>query len=604
MFPQDLIDSVLKAADIVTIISSYIPVIKKGRSFVALCPFHDDKHPSLNISREKQIFKCFSCGTGGNAITFVQKYEKISFEDAIRKVADMVNFHDSRLEKKSYYAPVDASLTPLYACIDDLDKYYQYALSIEEGKIASDYLEKRHIDAEEIAKYSLGYAPKDGKKTIQFLQAKGHSLKAIEDIGVSLAKLEGMSDSNAGRLIFTLKNPDGQVVGFSARRLADDGSSKYVNSPETKIFQKGKNLYNYDVAKRTAHHDGYVYVLEGFMDVMALGKAGINSAVALMGTNLSSNQIALLRKMNCEVRLCLDGDAPGQEGMMKMILLLNKAGLSFRLVSNPGDLRDPDDILQESGSEALKESMGHLVDAFDFQISYYTSVKKLQTPEERRKVMMYFIPFLRSVPAGIDRDNYIVKLSKATLYEEKAIRDQVNSKPADQPSIEEISYGSQIDTERLHPEKRFVRRLFLAEREALYYMMENVDAVKYFDRSIDSFYTDSYNEIANYIREYVGKRSGPIDISALINDIAASDAPNSDELQSEVTKVAEDNYHPPYTERSMPDCAKAIAEEKSRLSDAQETQKAFQGKSDEEKAVLIKEFAERQKERRAKKKAD
>jgi DNA primase len=602
MYPQDLIDSILKAADIVSIISSYIPVTKKGRSYVALCPFHDDKHPSLNISSEKQIFKCFSCGTGGNAITFVEKYEKISFEEAVRKVADMVNFHDPRLEKNAFHAYVNPSLTPLYACIEDLEKYYQYALSISEGKIASDYLAERHIGTDQIAKYGLGYAPVDGKKTIQYLQAKGHSLKSIEDIGISLAKVEGMSDSNAGRLIFVLKNPEGQVVGFSARRLADDGSSKYVNSPETKIFQKGKNLYNYDIAKRTAHHDGYVYVLEGFMDVMALEKAGISSAVALMGTNLSSDQITLLRRLNCEIRLCLDGDAPGQEGMMRMILLLNKAGLQFRLVSNPGDLRDPDDILQESGPDALKESMSHLYDAFDFQIDYYTNVKKLQSPEERRKVMMYFIPFLRNVPPGIDRDNYIVKLSKATGYEEKAIRDQVNSKPADDMTVDEISYSGQIDSERLHPEKRFVRRLFLAEREALYYMMENPDAVAYFNKSIDSFYTEPYNRIANFIREYSEKRKEPVSVSSLINDIASSDAPDSDELQSEVTKVAQDNYHPPYSDKSMPDCARAIAEEKSRLADQSDTEKAFQGKTDEEKAILIKEFAARQAERRAKKK--
>jgi DNA primase len=603
MYPQDLIDSILKAADIVTIISSYIPVQKKGRSYVALCPFHDDKHPSLNISSEKQIFKCFSCGTGGNAITFVEKYEKISFEEAVRKVADMVNFHDSRLEKNAYHAYVNPELTPLYVCIDDLQKYYTYALSIQEGKVAADYLSSRHIDAGQIAKYGLGYAPVDGKKTIQYLQAKGHSLKSIEDIGISLAKLEGMSDSNAGRLIFTLRNPEGQVVGFSARRLADDGSSKYVNSPETKIFQKGKNLYNYDSAKKTAHHDGYVYVLEGFMDVMALEKAGITSAVALMGTNLSSDQITLLRRLNCEVRLCLDGDAPGQEGMMRMITLLNKAAIQFRLVSNPGDLRDPDDILQESGPDALKKSMNSLVDAFDFQVDYYTNVKKLQTPDERKKVMIYFIPFLRNVPPGIDRDNYIVKLSKATGYEEKAIRDQVNSKPADEMTLDEITYGGQIDAERLHPEKRFVRRLFLAEREALYYMLENVDAVNYFNKVIASFYTDSYNSIANYIREYVAKRNESINVSTLINDIASSDAPDSDELQSEVTKVAQDNYHPPYSERSMPDCAAAIAEEKSRLSDKAELGTAIQGKTDEEKAILIKEFAEKQlAARRAKKK--
>src|SRR5574344_1221425 len=150
MYDRDLIDAILKSADIVTVISAYIPVIKKGRSFLAVCPFHDDKNPSLNISKEKQIFKCFACGTGGNAITFVEKYEKISFEEAVRKVADIVGFHDERLTKQAYHAYVNPSLTPLYDCINDLEKYYQYALTIEEGKVASDYLAGRNIDGGEI----------------------------------------------------------------------------------------------------------------------------------------------------------------------------------------------------------------------------------------------------------------------------------------------------------------------------------------------------------------------------------------------------------------------------------------------------------------------
>src|SRR5574344_1454207 len=140
MYSQDLIDDILKHADIVTVISSYINVIKKGRSYVALCPFHDDKNPSLNISKEKQIFKCFVCGTGGNAITFVEKYEKIPFEEAVRKVADLINFHEKKKKKQAYHAYVNPELTPLYNCIDDLEKYYQYALSIAEGKVAADYL--------------------------------------------------------------------------------------------------------------------------------------------------------------------------------------------------------------------------------------------------------------------------------------------------------------------------------------------------------------------------------------------------------------------------------------------------------------------------------
>jgi len=597
MYDRDLIDTILANADIVTVISAYIPVTKKGRSYVALCPFHDDKNPSLNISKEKQIFKCFVCGTGGNAITFVEKYEKISFEEAVRKVADLINFHDERLEKQAYHAYVNPELTPLYECISDLEKYYQYALSIAEGKIAADYLVERHLSGEQVGKYGIGYAPMDGAKTVQYLQAKGHSLKAIEDIGIALAKKEGTSDSNAGRLIFPLTNPEGQVVGFSARKLHEEQSPKYVNSPGTRIFDKGKILYNYANAKNTARHDGYVYVLEGFMDVMALDKAGVPSAVALMGTSLTNEQISLLRKLNCEVRLCLDGDAPGQAGMMKMITQLNRSGIAFRLVSNPGDLRDPDDILQESGPDALKTSMNHLVDAFDFQVDYYTNVKKLDSPEEKKKVMMYFIPFLRNIPAGIDRDNYIVKLAKATGYEIRAIREQINAIGPEEVTSEETAYIDQIEVERLHPEKIMLKRLLKAEREALFYMLEDMGAVKYFEQHIDNFYYPIYNEIANYVVDYVEKRKTPIDVKSLLGDIAGSGAENADEVEAKVSEIVSDSYHPPYSEKTIGDCALAIQEEKDRAYDKETTEKAIEGKSEAEKTRIILEYSKRQAER-------
>lgn len=597
MYSRDLIDQILKSADIVTVISSYITVTKKGRSYVALCPFHDDKNPSLNISKDKQIFKCFSCGTGGNAITFVEKYEKIPFEEAVRKVADIIGFHDERLTKEAYKVYVDPSLTPLYNCIDDLEKYYEYALSIQEGEKARNYLANRHISDEEIAKYGLGYAPLDGEKTVQYLLAKGHSLKSIEDIGISTVGMGKMSDVNAGRLIFSIRDSEGRVVGFSARQLQKDGSPKYVNTRETPLFKKGEVIYNYHNAKKTAHHDGFIYLLEGFMDVMALDKAGLSSAIALMGTALTDSQIKLLRKLGSEVRLCLDGDAPGQEGMMKMIFQLNKAAMSFRLVSNPGDLRDPDDILQESGPEALKESMSHLVDAFDFQIDYYTNVKKLDSPDDKRKVMMYFIPFLRNMEPGIDRDNYVVKLAKATSYEPEAIKAQINVTSKEIQTDEETMSIDEIEFTNLHPGQLLVKRLLKAERETLYYMLENMDAVKYFTENVDSFYYPIYNEIANYVIQYTEERKERVNVSALLADIAGSGNKDADELESKLSEIAEDSYHPPYSEKAISDCAQAIRQEKDKISDESMTKDSMMGKTDQEKAQIITEFAARRKER-------
>ncbi len=373
------------------------------------------------------------------------------------------------------------------------------------------------------------------------------------------------TDANAGRIIFPLKDKNGQVIGFSARKInsKDADSPKYVNSPDTKIFKKSLNLYNYNNAKNSARRDGYIYVLEGFMDVMALDKAGIQSAVALMGTSLSTEQIELLRQLNCEIRLCLDGDAPGQRGMMKIILQLNKAGLPFRLVCNPNDLRDPDDILQESGVESLRKAMDQLIDPFKFQLNYYENVEKLSKSEDKKKVLMYSIPFLRSMKYGLDRENDIIKLSKITGYEPEIIRSQIAKADSSDNSLEEITYQDQQNFELFHPEAKYVKKLAFAEKQTLYYMLQNMDAVKYFEDNIDNFYYQVYEKIASFIVEYVDKNKEKVNIPILFSDIETSDDDDKEEMNRVLTElIAGKLPYEPYSEENMASCAKAIKEGK------------------------------------------
>lgn len=552
MIEQEVIDNLLKSTDIVSVISSYIHVIKKGRSYVALCPFHDDKHPSLNISKEKQIYKCFSCGEGGNAITFIQHYEKISFEDAVRKLADLVGFHDPRLAKSAPMRKKDPTLDALYACINDLQAYYSYSLGTSEAEAARRYLASRGLSEEDVEKYGIGYSPVDGKKTIQFLLAKKHSLKSIEDIGITLAKASGSSDSNAGRLIFPLFDPNGQVVGFSARRIVDDDTSKYINSPETPIFHKGKILYNYHNAKRFARHDGYVYVLEGFMDTISLGKAGLNSAIALMGTNLTKEQIELLRRLNCEVRLCLDGDDPGQIGMMKAIKPLTQSGIPFRLVLNSKDKRDPDDIFQESGKEALVEAMNSLVDPFRFQLSYYLNVKTLTSSEDKKKALDHFLPFLKSVEDPIDREDYINQLSKATGYLPETIRgllrkDEEKSAETIRVDRYKKSTNSPLDLEESHS------RLYNAEYQMLYYLLASEKASKFYEEEIGYLSVPLLDQCANIITDIE-----PMENRGVANLISrVQNTMGEEENASSIIKIFESLAN----EKSFPEPSAAVLEE-------------------------------------------
>ena len=599
MYNQDLVEAVLKHADIVQVISAYIPVEKKGRNYVALCPFHDDKNPSMQISTEKQIFKCFVCGTGGNAISFVEKYEKIPFAAALRKVAQICNYTDPRLVDDAPKAPINPALTKLYDCINDLQNYYRYALSIPEGEEARQYLLGRDLDAATQEKYGIGYAPKDGQLTVKFLQAKGHSLKSIDDIGIALARGETTSDHNAGRVIFPLRDAKGQVVGFSARRIKDDGTSKYVNSPETQLFHKGNVLYNYHNVVDSARRDGYCYVLEGFMDVMALDKAGIPNAVALMGTALTPQQVQMLKRLRCEIRMCLDGDGPGQAAMMKAASLLAKSGVRCRFVDYQGDLRDPDDIIRQDGAEALKAKMERLIEPIDFQLAYYTHSRKLETAEERKKVLMAFLPYLRERPAGIEFEDMLVKIADATGYQAEAIRELVRQNP----KTESIDDGVTLEIPRVDQTSgpglaRMLSRLENAERALLHYMLLSREAIDYFEKHVETFSSASlYRTISEFLLEFRQDHEGDPDLSLLIASIEGSGIDDADKLSDQVSQIATDTTLPPFNDKALSDCATIIAEEAKLMGERLQTKRAIDQGSIESGAQANKEFAAKVREK-------
>ena len=607
MYSHDLIEDILRKADIVSVISSYIPVTKKGRNYVAICPFHDDTNPSLSISPEKRIFKCFVCGTGGNAISFIEKYEKIPFDAAVRKLAKLIGYNDPRLEQ-SFSAPkVDEAIKRLYDCIDDLQAYYSYSLNADtpEAKAARDYLASRQIDDIAIKRYGIGYSPIDGAKTIEYLKARGHSLHSIESIGIAYARESGMTDNNAGRVVFPIFDASSQVVGFSARRIHDDDSAKYVNSPETPIFVKSRLLYNFNKAEGEARRAGYIYLLEGFMDVMAFNRSGIEPSVALMGTALTEDHIRMLSRLKAEVRVCLDGDAPGQTAMMKIARLLRKAKLNCRLVDSHGDLRDPDDIYRSDGPAAVKRLADSLVDPLDFELSYYLHTKKLDTPEERRKAVESFIPHLKSLPpASIEFEDTLAKLAKATSYEPSAIRELVKMARGPSLSNEEAVLTKESISRRLSYGKPALRRLYKAEEMVLAYMMESKEAAEKFEPQIGNFYDKINDLLANSILDYRATHPDEeqIDQAALIAQIEQTMEDSGSQVAGTLSDIAlseADRYQPEFFD----ECANIIKKEKEKLLERKKAEKMLNSPSTrEEKARELSSLAASTRKRWAKEK--
>ena len=592
----DVLKEIKERADIVDVISYFIPSVqKKGRNFVCICPFHDDHKPSMQISKEHQTFRCFVDNIGGDVFTFVQKYEKCTFEEAVRKVAEIIGYDDPRLHKKSFQPKVDENLVPVYNCITELQKFYKYCLMTDEGKVARDYLEKRQISADQQTKFGLGYALADGKMTVNYLKQKGFSFKNIEETGIALLNTSGMSDNNAGRLIFPIIDKSGQVVGFSARKMTTgDDAPKYVNSPETKIFTKGKVLYNFNNAKQTVKHDGYIYLVEGFMDVFALDSIGVTSCVALMSTKLTQFHIDELRRLNVEVRVCLDGDKPGQEAMMKIISQLNEAHIHARYVSKANELRDPDEILKQDGPEALKAYVNSLVEPFDFIINYYETTSPLGSNEDKKKVINHFVPMIASLKSELDADNYVYKLEKITGFSSQAIRNLVSKYRAGQQPVKVNNKTDVVVEHKTKKVPKELRRLEIAENMVIEQMMVSQEAVLFFEEHIKYFYNETYRSLANFIVDYVHTYPDtPMTASALIDVVSLSSVDNKDDVVNLLTTLSFKLVTIKYSPDALKDCEKIIMEERTKVYERTNLLKAFEGKSVQEQARLMDEYIKR-----------
>ena len=588
---KEISQEVLKRADIVKVISSYLPVVKKGKDYKAVCPFHDDTNPSLSISPERQYFKCFVCGTGGNAISFVQKYEHISFNEALRKTAELVGYHPKELDTFKDNRPKDEKKESLIKCLYDLNLYYQFALNAPEGKDGLDYLESRHIDKDMRLKYKLGYAYKDGKSTIAFLEKKGHSIKTIEDTGIARSIGAGQyTDMNEGRVTFPICDVDGNVVGFSARRIRPGDEAKYMNSPDTYLFHKTGILYNFHIAKDIARHKGYIYVCEGFMDVFALSRIGMDEAVAIMGTALTNEHIALLRNLNVEVRLCLDGDWPGQTAMMKIANLFVKSGIRFRVVDNQGSSKDPDEILNTEGKEALEAYLNKLVSREDFALNYYMRSNPLKTIDEKKRLIKEFIPILGRINSQLEMDSYLRKLEKITGFEIESIRKLVSGYRVNE---NDESYVKK-EMRNFHPERKALQKLATAERELLYQMMGNELAIAFYEQKIGAFYDDIYRKIANYLIAY-NEEYHNLNLSGLMLEIETSeDETNKEEIIDEVTDIVEEDFHPKdCTEELLNNLLETIDGEKRRINEEDSLQDSLKGKDELEQARIIADYNRR-----------
>jgi DNA primase len=371
-FPPDLLDRIRDANDIVDVISEYVPLKKRGRNYVGLCPFHTEKDPSFTVTPDKQIFYCFGCGEGGNVISFLMKYEKLSFPEAAKLLAKKANIP---LPEKSFDKKREKLLDRLYYANQVANEYFHKSLYRDKpGKVARKYLNKRGFDSQTQELFSLGFAPNEWEGLIAYAKNKGMEKEVLNQAGLVVPRSEspGFYDRFRNRIIFPIFNLSGKIVGFGGRVLDDKDVPKYLNSPETPIYRKSKILYGLNLSKDEIRQSQSAILVEGYVDLISLFQAGIKNVVASSGTAFTPDQARLLSRYAERVYLFFDADTAGQSAVFRSVDLLFSEGIEVFVVSLKAG-EDPDSFLREFGIKAAKEKIRKAKTYLDFK---YDSLEK------------------------------------------------------------------------------------------------------------------------------------------------------------------------------------------------------------------------------------
>ena len=406
---EEEIAAVRNRADIAEVIGHYLPLVKKGRSVTCVCPFHDDHNPSLSISQEKQIYKCFVCGAGGNVFTFVQNYENISFPEAVARVAELTGTPLS-FDPAALKTPADPRKAALYKVLQETIRYTHYQLSAQAGIPVRKYLQERGIDEAVIEKFEIGWNG-PGDELLRFLKAKGYSEQDMVAGNVVRLSESGLHDVFASRITFPIHDSLGNPIGFTARSMDPQATSKYINTTETPIYVKGRTLFNYHRAKPAARRENRILLCEGVTDVLAMDRAGIENAVATLGTACTREQLRLLRQCSTHLTFCYDGDQAGRNATYKAGQLALEAGFEVGVVVNATGL-DPDEIVRQQGPQQLQQMCRKEQMWMEFVLDYLSSRYDLENYSEKKEFARLAAEQIRKLSDDFDRQNLPVSCSR------------------------------------------------------------------------------------------------------------------------------------------------------------------------------------------------
>lgn len=408
-YSDELIEEIRAKNDIVEVISGYVRMQKKGSNYFGLCPFHNEKSPSFSVSVPKQMYYCFGCGAGGNVITFLMEYENYSFQEAVKALAGRAGIALPEMEYSQEAKRADTRRAKLLEINREAAKYFYYQLRGRQGETGLGYLKNRQLSDETMNHFGLGYAGKDSKELIAYLKSKGWQEDLLQASGLcSTDEKYGMTGKFWNRVMFPIQDINHRVIGFGGRVMGE-AKPKYLNSPETEIFDKSRNLYGLNFARTS--RKGNIILCEGYMDVIAMHQAGFTQAVASLGTAFTSGQAFLLKRYAQEVLLSYDSDGAGTSAALRAIGILKEAGLTGKVI-NLEPYKDPDEFMKNLGPEEFQRRIDNAENSFFFELRQLEKNYDLKDPEGKTNFHRAIAKKLCGFSEEMERENYIEAVSQ------------------------------------------------------------------------------------------------------------------------------------------------------------------------------------------------
>lgn len=492
---NDLANTIRSKVDIVDIIGERIPLTARGKNFFCVCPFHDDSNPSMSISREKQIYTCFSCHATGNVYTFLMNYEHIEFREALRYLGSRVGIDTGSVQITKKTNKYDK----LYAAYNLSIKYFQNNLNSNVGKLAKKYLLDRKIDEKLIKEFEIGLSLESRNDLTKLLTNKDYDLVTLNRIGLSSDDHDIYND----RIMFPLYDVSGKVVGFSGRIYKDNGQNKYLNTKETDIFKKGEILYHYHIAKEECRLKKSVIIMEGFMDVIRASSIGIRNTVALMGTALTKEQINLIKRLSNNIILCLDGDDPGQHATLNIGNMLFEIGIEVKVVVLPNP-DDPDSFILKNGQERFTGLIESAINFSDYKMQKLRENVNFRSDEETSAYINKVIEETSKLEDPIRREVVLKRLAKEFDIGYNTLEMRINSLLKDSKKHEEAI----IPIRPIEKKDKYTK----AFEQIIYFMLNNDWVITQVERERLIFPTEVMRTITSEIIYYY-KKYGNINVA-------------------------------------------------------------------------------------------